>query len=996
MECVIRSICVVACSAQLCSACARAPEVARPKTPPALAPLRLAAPVQAQFRGYRLAQSFVEKGPFRDGAPLRIGAIVNGLRVRTDATGMSLAQSVTISPLQAGAPLPDWLGGGLLFWNETALYTSDTFLGALKPLLDIGYRPVRVSFGPQFALVRGSDGQRLAIDLQTRRRVAMTPPLLVDIVATSDGRALALLEGGRCQISDDAGKSYRPLALPVGTQAIGVREASGALLATLSSGAQMRLEKGSEPRLEAAPQRASKRSATDAPWPLDEPPLEHALAAGAPIGQEFAGVAVAGSVATVSLRTGELVQMTRALVPSDLPCRTLDASGVLLLACSSPEHGSVVIANPFGEHPVTEAKFPSGVWLDFAEGVLVAGARCDGQVARGAVCVRGEDAHFRDFDVSASLAALEKAAPAPKPGGKPVLPSINHWVPRVGGGAVAVIGDPSPGLIDAGTGKFTPFSRDVPYAVFGTVRGQDSWLGLDWVTLRDGGVRGWLPRAGVAIGADGRLEPSVYEFDYVGGASAHALAFDHAHHVFQSADWGRSWIETLAPPGSGTGGKVRLVPRCSQVGCLIGPWLRVGWEPEVPAALSRAQVTTAPPTVMREPLPLLTCKQLAAPAISQQALPSADPDPEWRGSELGVSASSKVAAGEYASLFSWATVHPINGLGGQVALRAVLKARSPVPPLDVLPPPAGWPGYAWNKQFSFVPAFEPRGNVQSVAVGFRALFDVARASDAPYPRLDASPGETFAALPVLGRSPGEADGLVLNDSSPVWVHGSADALSLGARQDDVTLISAVATAPHTVAVLSANADGALEVLEVRAGRPRRLFQLPGLGGAYYPANADALAIDQQGTLAVLRTPSGSEPATSADPAVMFHSDGSVGVLAPWSRLFLADAPECRPASNDYRAILQTSRAWLRLVDGGQPVPDEQLEAGMFAMLRMNADRLCLEAVELADVAAEGPETANETHLAARFVGHGRGAARLGFTRAFELHQALSCSLSSAR
>ncbi len=214
----------------LLASCGQAP----PATPDAAfrppPPLHVA--VQHEpLRGYRLAESFVAKGPFRDGAPLRVGAIVNGLRVRPDASGLRFAESVSVPALQGGVPLPEALAGGLLFWNDSALYTADSFLGTLTPLLEIGFRPVRVSFAPSFALVRGGDGDRLALDLRTRQRVTIAPPLLADIATTAEGRVLALLEGGACLLSQDAGKSYQPLPLPVGARALSVREASGELIA---------------------------------------------------------------------------------------------------------------------------------------------------------------------------------------------------------------------------------------------------------------------------------------------------------------------------------------------------------------------------------------------------------------------------------------------------------------------------------------------------------------------------------------------------------------------------------------------------------------------------------------------------------------------------------------------------------------------------------------------------------------------------------------------
>ena len=955
------------------------------------------APKQPAFGGYRLSTSFVDKGPFRDGAPLRRGAIVNGLRVRPDATGLAIAESVTVPPLQAGVSLPDWLGGGLLFWNDSALYTADSFLGPLTPLLDVGFRPVRVSFGPSFALLRGSDGQRLAIDFRTRQRVPVSPQLLVDIASTPDGRALALLESGACQFSDDSGKSYGPVPLPVGTQATSVQESSGTLVANLSSGARVRLDSGGKSQLEGAPRARAARSTDDALWPLSESPLERALAYGVPIGQEFAGVAAAGGVATVNLRTGELVQMTRALMPSDLSCRTLESKGTFLLACSS-HAGSVLFSDVFGERPVTQAKFPAGVMLEFAEGVLVAAARCDGQVHPGAVCVRDADGRFHDFDVSAQLALLEQAAPQPKPGGKPVLiaPSISRWIPKLGGGAVALVSGSAPGLLDAQSGKFVPLSEQAMHAGGDARRSPDQWLGLDWIAFKDGSVRGWAKDAGVAIGSDGRLEPSVYEFSALGGAGASALAFDRGRRVFQSLDWGRTWVETLAPPGSATTGKAALAPRCSRVGCVLGPWLRVGWEPEVPAAFARPQVTSAPPSSLRPQLPQLICKQLAAPVVLERAQ-SPGATSAGSNSGLGVGPASVARADEYQGFFAWSTAHPIHGSGAPLGLRASFGARRSEPQPADEPPAKSWPGYSWSKRFSFVPAFDPSAPVQLASITWRALFDAASASGAEPPSLTGDEAELFGSVPVLGRNAGEAGGLVLDDGAPVWLHGpgSIEALSLAAPSSEGQLISAVARAPHTIDVLSAGTDGSLEVIEILAGKARRLFQRGGEGAALYPANPDALAIGAQDKLAILRAPSGSDPATLADPAVLLHEDGTLSVLAPWSKLFLADAPECRVAPNDFRAVLQTSRAWLRLIDSGASVSDEALAAGMFAAVRVNSERWCLEAVELSAGPDERNDSSNETRLSARFTGPRRAAARLGFGAGFEFRQPLGCSLSGS-
>ncbi|MEI9949481.1 MAG: hypothetical protein WDO74_10980 [Pseudomonadota bacterium] len=985
----------LAAAVLLFASCSPAPPATQAAAFSAPPPLRLSQQHEP-LRGYRLAESFVAKGPFRDGAALRVGALVNGLRVRPDASGLRVAESVSVPPLQGGVGVPDALGGGLLFWNDSALYTAGSFLDTLTPLLEIGFRPVRVSFAPSFALLRGADGERLAIDLRTRQRVTIAPPLLADIATTAEGRALALLEGGACELSEDGGKTYQPLALPAGARALSVREASGELLVGLTSDQQIRVDSAGKSQVEAAPRAQGARPRAGSLWPLAEPPLERALAFGVPIGEEFAGVAVAGSVATVNLRTGELVQVTRALVPSELSCRTLDVNGALLLACNSSANGSVVLSDAFGERPQTQAKFAAGVALDFADGVLVASARCDGLVRPGAVCVRSVDGRFHDFDVSAQLAKLEQAAPQPKPGAKPVLvaPSIVRWVPKVGGGAVAVIGGSAPGLLDAQTGNFVPISPDVPRVVIEAPRGPEAWLGLDWLARQDGSVRGWLQKGGVAITSDGRLEPSVYEFSHLSGAGAHALAVDRGGRVFQSSDWGRSWVETMGPPGSASGGKQNLAPRCSQVGCLLGPWLRVGWQAEVPAALVRTQkVAPAPPGVTREALPILNCKQLSAPSVAEQTQADAESAPQPL---LGLSQRSLARERDYAGAFSWGTVHPVLGTGRPLGLRASLLVSVPLG-AEQDPPPANWPGYSSLAQISFVSAFEPNGRIQSTSIAWRTLFAAARAAGVDPPSFRAEQLDDWASLPVLGLSAGEAEGLLLDDEVPLWVRasGAPQPLAGGIVPGEATWISVVQSAPNNLAMLAGHADGSLEVFEFMAGRARRLFQMPGLEAALYPSNPDALAIGARGALAILRTPSGREPATRADPALLFHLDGSTTALAPWSRLFLADAAECKPAASDFRVLLQTSRAWLRLIDAAQPVTDEAQQAGMFAILRGNADRLCLEAVELADAPAQRAESSNETRLSARFVGRGRGAARLGFAAGFEFRQALSCSLSGA-
>jgi len=506
-------------------------------------------------------------------------------------------------------------------------------------------------------------------------------------------------------------------------------------------------------------------------------------------------------------------------------------------------------------------------------------------------------------------------------------------------------------------------------------------------------VHGWGAKGAVAISAEGRLEPSVYEFDHFSSAGPRALAFDRGQRVFQSLDWGVTWVETLAPPGFTLQGRDGFGPHCSQVGCLLGPWLRVGWEAEVPAARVRTKNVATPPIEQpREPLRVLNCSQLSAPSIKE--LPPAESVSRLL---FGVNPASLARDTDYQSTFSWRTNHPINDDGTPQGLRASFAIRSWVAPMPE-PVPSNWPGYSTPARIFFVSPFDPSGRVQTAALTWRTLNDAAIRAAVEGPSYQPEALDGFPALPVLGLNAGESSGLVLVQSVPIWVRGAGVnmplSLSAGSGDDAVTWISAAQRTRNKLVMLGGRKDGTLDIVEFTEGRARRLFQIP--GSTHYPANADALAIGAQGALAILRTPSGSEPATSADPAILLHEDGNVSVLAPWSRLLLADAPECKPAASDYRAVLQTSRAWLQLIDAAAPATDELLASGMFAMLRGNSERLCLEAVELAAPSVTRNEVTNQTFLSARFIGPEKGAGRLGFESGFEYRQGMSCRLSTTR
>jgi len=189
-----------------------------------------------------------------------------------------------------------------------------------------------------------------------------------------------------------------------------------------------------------------------------------------------------------------------------------------------------------------------------------------------------------------------------------------------------------------------------------------------------------------------------------------------------------------------------------------------------------------------------------------------------------------------------------------------------------------------------------------------------------------------------------------------------------------------------------------------SGTPAPVFQLDAPpSGDLYPPNTDALAVGPRGELAVLRTPSGSEPPSALDPAVVVMPTAGAAPLAPWSTLTSADDPACKSDPGGWRATVQAMAPWLRLGGGADMRgPDD---APMLARVRWTASRVCLEAVELrgADTTVAPPpgnpqfgtawDQPVESWIVARFAG-GAAAGRVIVLQGAEMHQPLECTLAT--
>ena len=146
------------------------------------------------------------------------------------------------------------------------------------------------------------------------------------------------------------------------------------------------------------------------------------------------------------------------------------------------------------------------------------------------------------------------------------------------------------------------------------------------------------------------------------------------------------------------------------------------------------------------------------------------------------------------------------------------------------------------------------------------------------------------------------------------------------------------------AYLEVTSTGQASVVRVTPAGAIDVMDLPAPAAeSDYPLNVDALAIGASGELGVIRLPSGAEPASALDPALLLVPGQAASALAPWSTIVTADDPSCKSDPSGWRATIQTAESWLRLVG---PSFDPPPDAPMLARVRWNNARVCVEAVEV--------------------------------------------------
>jgi hypothetical protein len=956
-----------------------------------------------------------------DGA---LGIVVEKARIVTGRGEPKVAAEEPDGAIHGAVRIPARLGGGFLFWTDAELYRADTFDGPLQPIARVPEAIASVSFAPRFLLVRTQNGERWSLALPSGDRAPIDPLGVVDVEGLDDGRAIAFDDQGAVFASTDGGAHWVDATANVRTSPTRVGVVEQDVWLFESGGGAHRLEGDGrltyfdKPPAEKAPQLRPR----DPRWHGEAPPLRAAFHAGAAIDDTTAIVAAGGDIVRVDVRTGEISSVVPGRLPPDAICEAVPTASDVLFACttrggpSGPFGGAgggafVVARTLTGDAPIVEQSFAQAApFYAGGDGGLAFAGPCGGAQSPpssrdDAACVRQPGGTWQEVDAS----ALSSDAGAPDV-------AVARWVPRADGRAVAIVVEPTPGIYDPRAGTLSPLPREARDVLgdglgvgFGHHRGHARGGGVvDWSFTHapSGALRGWLRRGGsVEVGEDGRITRSPWSFE-VAASGDRAIGKTPDGRLFQSLDHGATWTEIAAPPSGGAAVDLRA---CSSAGCDLGGFYRVGWTARPPRADVARTVARPPPEVRRTKPVELACRPSGPAQIKVLARTERSPDDLGLGAtRLPTAPPDKDDVAYVRTLVVRSLTNPVHDLSSSDAdtpsLRGLLSGfsteRGSNDTIEVTGPNKN-PVHL-RRALSFVAPFDPAAPTKRASIAMSEVISAGRSIGMSSDEILSDDMTEQGTLVVVTPSDPNAPGDLVfhNPRGLVAFVRSNERVRVAVRppQNEGVVVSGAALGGDEAALLEVESSGVGHVFKMASGGITDLFDVsPTLSDTdFYPANPDAVAIGPKNEVGILRTASGSDPASTLDPALLILPAMPKTALAPWSTLRLATDPECK-RDPGWRATIQLVAPWIRVT-----APELRAQGGlMLARVKWNENRVCLEGLEVrmpsVDLRIKDPSGGQDTQPLHTWLVERNGVfARIGIAEGAEWRQPMECSIVVAQ
>jgi hypothetical protein len=570
--------------------------------------------------------------------------VANGRRVELD--GLELKDTAPKEPeVMGGAAAPSWTVKGdapqrYVFWNRRDVYVASTFLGPLKKVARF---PTDVERAFDWTSGVGLEvaGGALVVKPSGGAPEPLPASAVAAALAADAKRAVVISALGRILVTLDGATTFVDKTADLGLAT--KLEVRGSDLAIIAREGRERFLDATGNLLDVQAQRGQKRGKPPMLdpelWPSGSPVLA-AVSGGFPLADGGAIAVGRDFVGRVDLATGKATSLASlASIGKDLGCTAVGVREGPMLACTG-DHRAVLV--DVSGAPRVERSFDLGETnLDHfvvADGDAIGYlGPCDGSEPKllvdtvtaaspynmssqrsPVICVRAG----RDNWIEHRLQAVDAT-------------DVIAWVPRAGGGAVALIARPGSFLIDEprveqrGGLRIVRVARGEPPLSLPTYQssaGEDVARPLH--VRADDTIEGWLPNGNghlgvqaIQIDAEGRPRafPVPSRVSQIASAGRFALAAAEDGRLFETLDYGQTWYGVAEPP---SGAPSRL-GTCSPVGCRFGSVVRLGWSTptgtveraEDPAALRtlREQRSGRPPQAP-SPVVRLQCDADGPPA----------------------------------------------------------------------------------------------------------------------------------------------------------------------------------------------------------------------------------------------------------------------------------------------------------------------------------------------------------------------------------------------